>query len=596
MHAELGKKGLSPAPPGLQARRRMTGREKLTFSEWAQISLVPDVELLAPAVAQLCATLAARGAGSEALDGVRLAVTEALANAIKHGAAAADDRAVRLRWMWQDEWLEIRISEPGHFMPDDDWTELPDDPLAESGRGGFLIAQHIDELEHGNVRGRHMLRLRKRLGRPPAPPATTAELEQTLDAMTEDLSASYETLSALFRLAEALATTENLAAFATHALNLRALIEADTMHVRLRDPAGQLRLLVVAADGCDFPQNLSSAGSSIEAEVHRTGLERTTDEHTAFAPDDPLRQLRGATFVCPVYFQSRQLGVCVVGRQKPGAYFTAGQLALARSTAEFLGIAYTNADLQANRFAQLRAERELEIAAQIQLSLLPREFPQRDDWRVQGMCANALETGGDFFDVLEVAGGLLLVIADVMGKGMPAALIAVVLRTAVRSHAALAPSPGNLLNRVNLQLAPDLEKLGIFVTAQAVFLEAKSARIRYASAGHCPIILVSARGNAVRELEEGGLPLGVSRDESYADHGESLGTGETMILVTDGLLEAPDREGRELGVEGLAQAAQRLHAVDFTATCAQLLDVVRQRDAGRQPTDDRTLLIAQRLP
>ncbi len=146
-------------------------------------------------------------------------------------------------------------------------------------------------------------------------------------------------------------------------------------------------------------------------------------------------------------FQSRQLGVCVIARRTYDAFFTAGQIALARTTAEFLGIACANAELQAQRLAQLRVERELEIAAQIQQSLVPKEFPVRPDWRIHGLCVNAQEAGGDFFDVPEVPGGVLLVIADVMGKGVSAALLAVVLRTAVRAHAPLAANPGELLGR-----------------------------------------------------------------------------------------------------------------------------------------------------
>jgi serine phosphatase RsbU (regulator of sigma subunit) len=261
--------------------------------------------------------------------------------------------------------------------------------------------------------------------------------------------------------------------------------------------------------------------------------------------------------------------------------------------AEFLGIAYTNADLQAHRFAQLRTERELELAAQIQESLLPREFPRRDDWRVHGMCANALETGGDYFDVLEVAGGVLLVIADVMGKGMPAALLSVVLRTAVRAHASLAPSPGKLLNRVSLQIAPDLERLGMFVTAQLVFLETAARRVRYASAGHCPVVLLSAEGGSGRVLEEGGLPLGVSRDEIYSEHDGALLPGERLMMVTDGLVEAPDADGHELGTDGLMETAHQLRTAPFGEICARLLAIVRARDAGRMQTDDRTLIIAE---
>ena len=309
-----------------------------------------------------------------------------------------------------------------------------------------------------------------------------------------------------------------------------------------------------------MPRALAKS-TAIEAEVFRTGAERTVEDAQSLAPDDPLRAAGGVAFVCPVYFQSRRLGVCVVGRRRGGVYFTAAQISLARTTAEFLGIACANAESQAQRLAQLRVQRELEIAAQIQQSLVPRDFPRRADWGVHGLCVNALEAGGDFYDIIEVPDGVLLVIADVMGKGLPAALLAVVLRTAVRAHAPLAQDPGELLNRVSVQVAPDLDRLGMFITTQLVFLEARSARIAFANAGHCAIVVISPEGTSARTLDEGGLPLGVSQHEHYTAQRATLRPGERLLLVTDGILEAPDAQNRELGLEGFMQGARDLHSV-----------------------------------
>lgn len=571
----------------------MTGEEELIYEEWSQITLPPDVDFVAPALGRFHRAMAEKGALPGLADRMRLALTEALTNSVKHGTFTAAADVIRLRWRWQDDCLTVEISEPGRFAPTGEWTKLPDDPLAESGRGGFLIAGAFEKLAHLNADGRHTLQLQKRVG-PPGQSSSMVELEQTLSAMTEELSANYETLSALFKLAEALATTENLAAFAEHALHLRTLVEADTMHVRLRDQQGALTLLGSAAPGLSLPAKIDAQSDGMEAMVFKTGQERTIDDTTRLAPGDPLAGLHGVAFVCPVYFQSRQLGVCVIGRRRFGAFFTAAQISLARTTAEFLGIACANAELQSQRLAQLRVQRELEIAAQIQQSLSPTVFPSRGDWRVHGRCVNAFEAGGDFFDVIEVANGVLLVIADVMGKGVPAALLAVVLRTAVRSHASLAADPGQLLERVSTQIAPDLERLGMFITAQIVFLEDKSNHIAYANAGHCPILALTAAGES-RILEEGGLPVGVSPDEHYTASRVVLQRGERLLLLTDGILEAPDEHGHELGLEGFTAIALPTRLRPLEHVCGELLDLMEQRDAGRAPTDDRTLLAVECL-
>lgn len=589
----FGKKGLSPGEAPGQAAA-MSGAENLGCDEWTQVAIPPALSRVAPAVDCFCRALAAQGAPDPVVSGLRLALTEAVTNSVKHARLDPDEDEIRLGWRWNGEWLVVEVTEPGYFVPPAGWTDLPADPLVESGRGGFLMAGQVDELTHLNHRGHHTLRLRKRLG-PPPPPPDVAELELTLGAMTEDLSASYETLSALFKLAEALATTRDLPAFAGHALRLRGLIEADTMHVRLRDEKGALVLLGLAAPGLSLPPAIDGNADFLEATVFRTSQERTIDDGRSLAPGDPLHALGGVAFVCPIHFQTRHLGVCVVSRREPGNFFTAAQISLARTTAEFLGIACANAELQAQRLAQLRVQRELEIAAQIQQSLVPRDFPSRTDWAVHGMCVNALEAGGDFFDVLEVPGGVMLVIADVMGKGVPAALLAVVLRTAVRAHVALAATPGELLNRVSVQIAPDLERLGMFITTQVVFLGTNSRAVTYASAGHCPMIVLPAAGPGHRVLDEGGLPLGVSAGEVYAVGTTLLAPGERLLLVTDGILEAPDENGAELGLDGFAALGRKLAQREPAQFCQALLGEIAARDAGRAPTDDRTLLAVHSL-
>jgi serine phosphatase RsbU (regulator of sigma subunit)/anti-sigma regulatory factor (Ser/Thr protein kinase) len=565
----------------------------LLYEEWAQVALPPDLEVVSAAVDRLRQGLLGQGAPAPTVEGIRLAVTEALTNSIKHGRAANDGPVIRLRWHWSNEWLEIQVSEPGSFQPPARWTDLPDDPMVESGRGGFLMAGQFDSLDHENQDGRHTLRLRKRLGPPPLTAAAAAELEKTLGAMTEDLSASYETLSALFKLAEALATTEGLPEFVEYVLRVQTLVDADSMYVRLRNEAGELAVVGSAQPFPGLPATIATRSPWIEAEVFNRGQERTVDAQTTLAADDPLRSQHGIAFVCPVYFQARQLGVCVVSRRDRSGYFTAAQISLIRTTSEFLGIACANAEARAQRLAQLRVQRELEIAAQIQQSLVPREFPNRRDWRVHGLCTNALEAGGDFFDVLETPAGVLLVIADVMGKGVPAALLAVVLRTAIRAHTGLAAHPGELLTRVSVQIAPDLERLGMFITAQAVFLEAGSSRVVYANAGHCPILVLPANGDLPRTLDEGGTPLGVSHTEQYSAHETRLARGERLLLLTDGIIEAERADGSRLGLDDFAREALRLRPLELSRVCAALVAFVARIESHQ--TDDRTLLAVQSL-
>lgn len=132
--------------------------------EWTSVTIPAGLEHVGPAVGRLRDRLRAHGAtDGEALEGVILAVNEALTNAIRHGGKSGASPCIRLAWIWRDGDLELEVSEPGSFTPAPTWSKLPEDPLAETGRGGFLITQLMDSVEHRNVDGRHALLMHKRL-------------------------------------------------------------------------------------------------------------------------------------------------------------------------------------------------------------------------------------------------------------------------------------------------------------------------------------------------------------------------------------------------------------------------------------------------
>jgi serine phosphatase RsbU (regulator of sigma subunit)/anti-sigma regulatory factor (Ser/Thr protein kinase) len=564
--------------------------------EWACTQAPRDLAAVEPVVGQLRAWLLARGAESgSALDAALLAVTEALTNAVRHGQGPSD-AVVRLAWCWRDGDLEVEVSEPGHFVPAADWNALPADPLSEGGRGGYLITRLMDGVEHRNGGGRHALVLRKRLpvdvaGAPPA--ANEAELT----AMTEELGNAYETIAALFHFAGSLATAPGLRALADRTFErLLPLVGANAGWVRLLADDGSLRLLA-AAGGDGLPDTLTADAAAIELTVARSAREQTLARRATLPVGDPLRAEAGCAFVCPFSFEGHLRGVVTVTRSEDsGRFFTAGQIGLVRTLAEFLGIACGSSDLQMQRQQAERAERQLEFAEQVQRGLLPERIPSHPVWRVYGVCAQAAEVGGDFFDVIDLVDGRrLAVIADVMGKGMPAALLAATLRSALRAHAPAADGPAALLNRVNRQLSGDLQHLEMFITAQVVELAARGGALAYASAGHCSILQIEP-GQGPQWWERGGLPLGIDANEAYEAMVIPVSREACVLLMTDGVLEHEDQAGRELGREGLLALLARCAACGDPAKVGPgLLTALGERSAGRPPRDDCTLVaIGQR--
>jgi anti-sigma regulatory factor (Ser/Thr protein kinase) len=160
----------------------VSSQNRPELTEWACVHLDRDLAQAGPAADFLRSWLQARGAPEgQATDEIVLAAMEALTNAMRHGGGGERDFTVRMAWCWRDGTLELEVTEPGRFEPSPAWADLPADPLAEGGRGGFLITKLMDAVEHRNAGGRHTLRMRRSLGEgrsgnsvTPAPAAKTA--------------------------------------------------------------------------------------------------------------------------------------------------------------------------------------------------------------------------------------------------------------------------------------------------------------------------------------------------------------------------------------------------------------------------------------
>lgn len=568
---------------------------RLTYREYAQCDLAADLALVPEAAGRVRDSCLRRGLDPLTWAPLELALVEGLNNAIEHGCRGASDGRIRVRWDWTGDELQVEIFDPGDYIPPPSQAQLPD-PLSERGRGDFLMRKLMDSVDHELRDGKHLLILRKRLGLP-AP--TDGEAETTLSGMTGDLASSYETITALFRFGEELATARSFDGFVEQMRwRLLKLVGGDDAWLRLADGEGRLQLmsLEMATRFPAMPEFLAPDDASIEARVFRESDQHTVEDCSELGLEDPHHRARGIAFVCPILFRETTIGVLSVVRDQARPYFTAGETRLIGVVADFLGMARAMALAQEQRQVQQRTERELEIAAEIQQSLLPKVFPETGQLRIFGLSQTAHEVGGDYFDVLTIGDqGVLLAIADVMGKGMPAALLATILRTTIRAHAELAHEPGRLLTVVNRQLGRDLNNLQMFITVHLAFFSSETDDIAFASAGHCPMLKLSA--GTARALERRGddVPIGVLDEVEYETMHDTMAPGDRFIFVTDGIFEAESAAGEMLGLEALSQQLPSLCAGDPQGGCRQVLDYVAHFSAGRPAADDRTLLIAHRL-
>ncbi len=247
----------------------------------------------------------------------------------------------------------------------------------------------------------------------------------------------------------------------------------------------------------------------------------------------------------------------------------------------------------------LEINKELQIANQIQSSILPREVPQLAGLEIAARYLPMSAVAGDFYDFLVVDEKRIgILVADVTGHGVPAALIASMLKVAFAGQTAHAEDPARVLTGLNRALCGKFEEH--FVTAAYVFVDLDKLVLRYAGAGHPPLLLAprnSAQGreSESREIEANGLMLGLFPDAAYSAVEIPLGAGDRILLYTDGILEAMNAAGEEFGKSRLKKflAAYAKPAAHFAD--ALLLELRRWScaDAGRPQADDITLLILE---
>lgn len=232
---------------------------------------------------------------------------------------------------------------------------------------------------------------------------------------------------------------------------------------------------------------------------------------------------------------------------------------------------------------ELGVTEELARASEVQRSLLPKNTLKLDGYDIAADCVAARGVGGDFYDWYHTDGGAAFTLADVMGKGIGAAIIAATVRAVLRSGARV-NDPVAAVDAASALLSTDLDESGTFVTLFHARLDAESGVVRYIDAGHGLSLLVRADGTTKR-LTTTSLPVGASLDESWREHRVTLEPGDSLVSVSDGILDLFDGTLDSLDeVERIVRESHSSRAVVDT-----LLTL-----AGNAAPDDVTLLVIRR--
>ena len=274
--------------------------------------------------------------------------------------------------------------------------------------------------------------------------------------------------------------------------------------------------------------------------------------------------------------------------------FAEPDLDLLVSLASAAALRVRNVALAEEAAARKVLERELALAHDMQMAMLPRQMPDRPEIRMAAALTPARSVGGDLYDFVLDDEGLWFIVADVSGKGVGAALYMAVVKTLFRATVQTRPDLAGILQVMNRELSRDNEQM-MFVTAIVGRLTFETGQIAAVDAGHNPVLVVGPRGDLSSPTLEKSIALGVDADAAFKVSTFKLDAGSTMLLYTDGATDARNTAGEIFGVDRLKRAVGSSLGRTATDLVHSTLKVVNKFAAGAPPEDDLTLLAIEYL-
>ncbi|HSQ76799.1 MAG TPA: GAF domain-containing SpoIIE family protein phosphatase [Bacteroidota bacterium] len=240
-----------------------------------------------------------------------------------------------------------------------------------------------------------------------------------------------------------------------------------------------------------------------------------------------------------------------------------------------------------------RIDDQLQIAAELQARLLPTGPPKVEGYSIAGLCTPAYEVGGDYFDYVRLENGRLgVVVADVSGNGIPAAMLMTSFRALFMPGARAGVSPATLMGQMNM-LLPEFARKRDFITAFYGILDVSSGAFTYANCGHNLPFIVRADGR-IERLTQSGPSLILLSDTDYEAGMVVLHESELLVLYTDGVVEVFDDHQREFGNERLEEVARKFSGGSADAVLREIVAATRSFSGSELSHDDSTLVVIKR--
>lgn len=373
------------------------------------------------------------------------------------------------------------------------------------------------------------------------------------------------------------------------------ITQAQRGFLMIADDNGELRVLVVKGlDGETLEEEGYSTTIVNEVVTSRQPLLTNNaqfDTRYQAGQSIIMRGLR-AILCAPMLVKGRLLGVVYVDTSMRQGNFSQSDRDLLNAVAGQAGIALENARLYTVAVEKGRMEKELQMASEIQQTLLPQHMPKVAGYEIVARWQAARETAGDFYDVFSLDEDRFgVVVADVSDKGAPAALFMAVARTMIRSNANVGLDPVETMSRTNDLILEDAES-GMFVTAyhSHFFVGGRSVHV---NAGHNPPMIYRHKEGKVEMLPRGGRAIGWFPDNPLKAVEIDLEPGDLIVYYTDGLSEAENPQGDDYGEDRLMSIIEHNAGQSAAAVMKAILTDVEAFCAGQPLFDDLTVMIVR---
>lgn len=293
--------------------------------------------------------------------------------------------------------------------------------------------------------------------------------------------------------------------------------------------------------------------------------------------------------VVPLFSGDEVIGAFNLESDNLDAY-TRSDLEMVTAFANQAALSIVRARLFDEALEKHRIEDELEIARSIQKTFLPARSPQYPGFDIDGTNISSRQVGGDYFDFIPIVDNQLgVAIADVSGKGMPAALIMASFRASLIAEIRNNYAIRTIMRKVN-NLICESVKRGEFVTAVYGVLDVRNRVVTFSNAGHNPPFILSQTGE-VEYLTEGGLTLGVIPDKEYEERPLHIHRGDILVMYTDGITEAENKESEQFGTERLVKLVKENRDLSAKELRTLIVNEVLRFKSGDNQLDDLTLVL-----